>query len=138
MLVHGTCVNIAGAGVLLRGPSGSGKSDLALRLIDSGAQLVADDQVNLTNEHGNLLARAPAALAGLLEVRGLGLVRVEYVEQASIHMVVDLCPAEAVVRMPEAHHTDLEGISVALIRIAPMEASAPSKIRIALRHRIHV
>ncbi|MBN34781.1 MAG: serine/threonine protein kinase [Rhodospirillaceae bacterium] len=138
MLVHGTCVNIAGAGVLLRGPSGSGKSDLALRLIDSGAQLVADDQVNLTNEHGNLLARAPAALAGLLEVRGLGLVRVEYVEQASIHMVVDLCPAEAVVRMPEAQHTDLEGISVALIRIAPMEASAPSKIRIALRHRIHV
>ena len=73
--VHGTCIAIDGAGVLLRGPSGCGKSDLALRLIDGGAVLVADDRVSLEARAGDLVASAPDALAGLLEVRGVGIER---------------------------------------------------------------
>ncbi len=77
LLVHATAVAIEGEAVLLRGPSGSGKSDLALRLIDGGAQLVADDQTLLRRAGGRVLASAPPAIAGLLEVRGVGVVRVE-------------------------------------------------------------
>ena len=72
MMVHATCVAIGDRAVLLCGPSGSGKSDLALRLIDGGAQLVADDQVVLRAEGGRIVARAPEALAGRMEVRGIG------------------------------------------------------------------
>jgi HPr Serine kinase C-terminal domain len=74
LMVHGTVVAIDGGGVLLRGPSGRGKSDLALRLIDAGARLVADDQVLLQRSGMQVLARAPAVLAGLLEIRGVGIV----------------------------------------------------------------
>jgi len=76
--IHGTCVALSGLGVLLRGPSGSGKSDLALRLIDGGAKLVADDQVELAlDAAGRVMARAPATLSGLLEVRGIGPAKLE-------------------------------------------------------------
>src|SRR5690606_32729552 len=70
--IHATCVALGDTGILLRGRSGSGKSDLALRLIDGGALLVADDRVALSLEGGRVIARPPAALAGYLEVRGVG------------------------------------------------------------------
>ncbi|MEC8584968.1 MAG: HPr kinase/phosphatase C-terminal domain-containing protein, partial [Pseudomonadota bacterium] len=72
--VHGTCVAIDGAGVLLRGPSGGGKSDLALRLIDGGATLVGDDQLELSRVQDRVVARAPGPLQGQLEIRGIGIV----------------------------------------------------------------
>ena len=74
MQIHGSCASRDGAGVLVLGPAGSGKSDLVLRLLDRGFDLVADDRVEI--EHG--MARAPASLAGLIEVRGLGLLRLPY------------------------------------------------------------
>src|SRR5690606_18170052 len=74
LLIHATCVVIGEIGVILRGPSGSGKSDLALRLVDTGGLLVADDQVFLSVENGALVARAPPTISGKLEVRGLGIV----------------------------------------------------------------
>ena len=77
ILVHATAVAIDGRALLLRGPSGAGKSDLALRLIDAGARLIADDQSVLRREGGRLLAAVPAAIAGLIEVRGVGILRVE-------------------------------------------------------------
>ena len=76
--VHGTCVEIRGRAVLLRGPPGSGKSDLALRLIECGARLVADDRVVLHGEEGVLYAFTPPAIAGTIEVRGVGLLRVPF------------------------------------------------------------
>ena len=82
MLVHGTCIEIDGLGVLLRAPSGGGKSDLALRLIDDGAHLVADDQVQLTARAGRLVATAPLRISGRMEVRGLGIVEVPSVGRA--------------------------------------------------------
>ena len=101
--VHGTSVALDGEGVLLRGPSGCGKSDLALRLIDQGARLVADDQTELTLEDGDISMTAPATIAGQIEVRGLGLLRVPSVAAAPLRMVVDLVPSAAVERMPERY-----------------------------------
>jgi serine kinase of HPr protein (carbohydrate metabolism regulator) len=130
--VHGTTVAIEGAGVLLRGPSGSGKSDLALRLIDSGGILIADDRCVLALEDGRVIARAPATLRGRLEVRGLGIMTIPFHERAALVLVVDLAGL-VVERLPEAEFTDLLGIPVRCLRLAAFEASTPAKIRMALR-----
>lgn len=133
LLVHATCIDVAGSGVLLRGPSGSGKSDLALRLIDGGAWLVADDQVELTAADGTLHAAPPPVLAGLLEVRGLGLVRLPFAAHAPLRLAIDLTPAAEVERLPEERHCAYHGIILPLIRLAPFEAGAAAKVRLAVR-----
>ncbi len=132
VLVHASCVALGGRGVLLRGAPGAGKSDLALRLIEAGAVLVADDQVALSSDGGRLLAAPPATIAGLLEVRGVGIVRVEYLAECPVHLVVDLAPRDAVARMPEPATADLCGHRLARAALAPFEASAPAKVRLAL------
>ncbi len=99
--MHATCVALGRAAVLLRGPSGAGKSDLALRLIDAGARLVADDQVELAVEGGRLVARAPAAIAGKMEVRGVGIVPAPALTEAPVALIADLVPAGAAERLPE-------------------------------------
>ncbi|MDA8232912.1 MAG: HPr kinase/phosphatase C-terminal domain-containing protein [Magnetospirillum sp.] len=131
LLVHGTTVDIQGNGVLVRGPSGSGKSDLALRLIDSGATLVADDQTELFREGGSLSARAPATLAGLIEVRGVGIVRLPHRASAPVALVVDLVPADAVERLPMPANVRCLGVDVPLLRIAAFEVSTVAKVRLA-------
>jgi HPr kinase/phosphorylase len=130
--VHGTAVAIEGEGVLLRGPSGSGKSDLALRLIDAGARLVADDQTELTPAAHGLVARAPAAIAGQMEVRGIGILRVPTVSSAPLRLVVDLVTPERVERLPEPRFCEYLQCSLPLLALAPFEASAAAKIRLAL------
>ncbi len=132
-LVHGTCVAIDGAGVLLRGPPGSGKSDLALRLIDSGAVLVADDQVVLARADGEIRADAPDALRNRLEVRGIGIIGVR-TEPAPVALLVDLVPPEQVTRLPEREVELVEGIALPVLAMTPFEASAPAKLRRALTH----
>ena len=131
-MIHATCVAIAGNGILLRGPSGHGKSDLALRLIDGGAFLVADDQVVLETEAGCLVARAPAPIAGKLEVRGLGPVSVDSVPLAPIRLVVDLTPGEMIERLPEQQVASILGVSLPVMTLDPFHASAPAKVRVAL------
>lgn len=130
--IHASCVELAGVGVLLRGPSGAGKSDLALRLIDGGARLVADDRVALEAGDGVLYARAPDALHGLIEIRGLGLRRLPALERVRLGLVVDLVAPPAVERMPEADlRCTLEGVALPLVRLCPFEPSAPAKLRLA-------
>ena len=129
-LVHGTCVDVAGVGVLLRGPSGAGKSDLALRLIDGGARLVADDQVALSRDGADVRPAAPATIAGLIEVRGLGPIRLEATPGAPLRLVVDLVQGP-VERMPESEFVDLLGVALPLLRLNPFEASAAAKVRLA-------
>jgi HPr kinase/phosphorylase len=131
-LVHGTTVEIAGQGVLIRGPSGSGKSDLALRLIDGGARLVADDQTALAAEDGRLIARSPEAIAGLLEVRGIGVVRVPHQDGAPLALVVDLVAPDRVERLPEAGHAELLGQRIGRVALAAFEASTAAKVRLAM------
>jgi len=110
--IHASCVLLGGAGeafgappeagVLLKGPSGSGKSDLALRLIGRGGMLVADDRTELFRDGTALAARAPCALAGLLEIRGVGILELPYAASAKITFVIELVSQADVVRLPEA------------------------------------
>ncbi len=129
--IHVTCVALGGSGVVLRGPPGSGKSDLALRLIDGGARLVADDRIELDATAGKLFVSAPAAIAGLLEVRGLGVARVPNVERVRVAVVVDLVAADAIERLPEQATCELLGVSVPRVRVEPFAASACAKVRLA-------
>ncbi len=137
MLVHATTVLLDGAGVLLRGAPGSGKSDLALRLIDGGAALVSDDQTELVRDGDRLLARAPKAIAGRMEVRGLGIVEVRHAPAAPVVLAVDLVRPEAVERLPAGRTVDLLGLAIPLLSLAPFEASAPAKLRLAVVSQLH-
>ena len=132
MQVHATCVSLDGMGLLIRGPSGIGKSDLALRLIDTGARLVADDRVDLMISNNDVVARAPETLAGLLEVRGLGVLRFPFFDATIIHLVVDLANPKDVARLPERSITDLVGMDRPAVTLNPFEASAVTKVRLAL------
>lgn len=131
--VHATCVSIDGQGVLLRGPSGAGKSDLALRLLDSGAELVADDYTEVTRDGDQLRASAPAILHDLFEARGLGVLRLSAKASVFVAVIVDLVPESEVERMPADEHVAILGVSVPLFRLAAFEASAPAKVRLAVR-----
>lgn len=133
MMIHASCVAVDGAGILLRGPSGSGKSDLALRMIDEGARLVADDQVVIAQTDGQIVASAPDRLAGLIEVRGLGVIRIDPLAQAPLILVADLMATDAIERMPEPDSTQLLGIDLPLFRLDPFPASASAKLRLAAR-----
>jgi len=128
--VHACCVAIGGRGVLIAGASGRGKSDLALRLIDRGALLVSDDYTMLRADSGRLFGSAPAAIAGQLEVRGVGLVEMRPVPEAPLCLVADL-DAEAE-RLPERRSLSFLGQAIPLVAIAPLEASAPIKLELAL------
>jgi HPr kinase/phosphorylase len=131
--VHGTCVAFGARGVLIRGRSGSGKSDLALRLVADGARLVADDQVLIGKTGRDLVARAPKTIRGVMEVRGVGIVRVPTSASARLRLVVDLVPSHAVPRLPDPHWEEIAGVRVPSVALASFEASAPLKVRLALR-----
>ena len=133
VLVHGTAVAIDGAAILLRGAPGAGKSDLALRLIDCGARLVADDQAELRRTEDHIVVSAPTVIASLIEVRGLGILRVDAVAAAPLALLVDLVPPAEIERLPEGRCEEVLGLNVPVIALAPFEASAPAKLRLACR-----
>ena len=133
ILVHATAIAIGGGAVLLRGPSGSGKSDLALRLIDGGACLIADDQAELRREANGVMVTCPAAIAGLLEVRGLGILRLDAVAEAPLRLCVDLVPPGVVERLPDRSFVEFFALPVPRIALAASEVSAAAKIRLASR-----
>ncbi len=129
--VHGTGVLVGGAGVLISGPPGSGKSDLALRLIDGGATLIADDRIDLRAQDGAVVMSAPGEISGLLEVRGLGIHTLKAGGEARLGLTVDLAAREAVERLPQPQSRVVLGISIPLIRLYPFEVSAAAKVRLA-------
>ena len=135
IFVHATAIAIDRAGVLLLGASGSGKSDLALRLIDAGARLIADDQVILSRVGEKLIANAPTTLAGRIEARGIGILTLDggrLWRKMPIVMAVDLVEPDRIERLPENATRDFLGIAVKLIRLTPFEASAVAKLRFAV------
>jgi HPr kinase/phosphorylase len=132
LVVHATTVAVGGRAVLLRGPSGSGKSDLALRLIDAGGRLVADDRTELLRDGDAIWVRAPETIAGLIEVRGIGIQRVDALASATLALIVDLVAPEAIERLPQPRSEAILGLSIPLIALAPFEASASAKLRLAL------
>lgn len=135
MLLHASCVALDGKAVLITGPAGAGKSDLALRLIDGGAQLIADDQTALHIENGVLLASPPPAIAGLFEVRHVGLVKMPYVMSVPVALYVELAPPDAKLeRLPETDPVFLLDRPVPRLRLPSFAASTPAKIRAFLMH----
>ena len=139
-IVHGTCVALGLHAALLRGKSGAGKSDLALRFLampedeDGATRLVADDQVCLNACDEGVMTSPPANLTGLMEVRGLGIRTFPLVDVARLVVVCDLVPASNVPRMPADpwDRTTLAGTAIPVLKMAPFEASAPLKLRMAI------
>jgi len=132
LLVHATAIAIDGHALLLRGAAGSGKSDLALRLIDAGARLVADDQSELCRRGDSIIVCAPATIAGLFEVRGIGLFRLDALAEAPVALIVDLVPPDAIERLPTRQTATILGVVLPLIAVTPFEASVAAKLRLAL------
>ncbi|MBT3883183.1 MAG: aldolase [Rhodospirillaceae bacterium] len=130
--IPATAVAVNGMGVLLRGPSGSGKSDLALRLIDRGAQLIADDYVTAGETSGAVMLTPPATIAGMLELRGAGVAKFAYETNVPLALVVDLVRSEDVERMPEPEETTICGAPVPLMKLNGFDASAPIKVEMTL------
>ena len=140
-LVHGTCVALGNRAALLRGDSGCGKSDLALRFLALPGEgelrpaLVADDQV-WVEETGDdqATASAPGTIGGMIEVRGLGIAEMPFVAEVPLVLVCDLVEAEAVPRMPSDpwECTKIADVEIALLKLSAFEASAPLKLKMAL------
>ena len=118
---------------MLRGPSGSGKSDLALRLIDAGGRLVADDYTDVSEVGRRLVATAPPKVHGLLEVRGIGIVRLEAKPSARLIACVDLVRIEQVERMPLPEDVQILGISLPRFVVCAAEPSAVAKVALVVR-----
>lgn len=132
LLVHATAVAIDGRALLLRGPPGAGKSDLCLRLIDAGARLISDDQSELRRSGDRVLVRAPATIRGLLEVRGIGIIRLPPLDDVPLALIADLVAPDRVERLPEPRREPILGLAMPVVAIAPFEASAVAKLRAAV------
>jgi serine kinase of HPr protein (carbohydrate metabolism regulator) len=129
--VHASTVASEGRAVVILGPSGSGKSDLALRLLDRGFTLVSDDQTLVKKDGERLVASAPPNIAGKLEIRGIGIVDMQTVSDVPVALLVEL--TSEIQRLPdENRERPVLGIKLPLISIDAMTASAPSKVALAL------
>jgi serine kinase of HPr protein (carbohydrate metabolism regulator) len=129
--VHASTVANDGRAVVIMGPSGSGKSDLALRLLDRGFTLVSDDRTLLRRDGNRLIASAPANIAGKLEIRGIGIVDMDTASDIPVALLVEL--TSEIQRLPdENRERPVLGIKLPLISIDAMTASAPSKVALAL------
>lgn len=134
--VHATTVAIDGRAIVIRGESGAGKSDLALRLIDRGAQLLSDDYTHVETRDGQVIASPAPNITGLIEVRGLGPVEMPHTDQAPVALVVAIAPPsgpEPERYPPEGLSTRLCGVDLPLLHLRGLEASAPIKVELALK-----
>lgn len=129
--LHASSVALEGRAVLISGPSGSGKSDLSLRLLDRGFTLVSDDQTIIKKDGSRLVASAPQNIAGKLEIRGIGIVDVERIDNVPVALIVELMGE--IQRLPDdSRQRPILGVMLPLVTIDAMTASAPSKVAIAL------
>ena len=129
--IHASTVATGGRAVLITGPSGSGKSDLALRLLDRGFTLVSDDRTIVRRDGDHLVATSPPNIAGKLEIRGIGIVEMEHVGDVPVALIIEL--TSDIQRLPDdSRERPVLGVSLPLVSIDATTASAPSKVAIAL------
>lgn len=140
-IIHGSCVAVSSRGVLLLGKSGSGKSDLCLRLMASSGLLVADDQVVLRREGHYLIAGVQDRIRGLLEVRGVGIIRYPVASNVPVALVVNLVERDEVERLPTPVLYESQGLTIPMISLHGHDAASADKIHAALyalsRDRLH-
>ena len=129
-MVHATTVAKGGRGVIIAGRSGSGKSDLALRLIDRGFVLVSDDQTMIRKADGRLIASAPSTIKGKLEVRGVGIVEMANADSVAVCLWVEL--TNEIKRLPDGENRNVLGLEIPEIGLDALTASAPLKVELAL------
>ena len=129
-MVHATTVAKDGRGVVITGRSGSGKSDLALRLIDRGFVLVSDDQTIIGKSGANLVASAPETICGKIEVRGVGILNMTFVDSAAVSLWVEL--TNEIKRLPDDEKHMILGVEMPALRLDGLTASAPLKVELAL------
>jgi serine kinase of HPr protein (carbohydrate metabolism regulator) len=129
--VHASTVASDGRAVLISGPSGSGKSDLALRLLDRGFTLVSDDQTIVRREGDRLIASAPPTIKGKLEIRGVGIVEMDTLDDVPVALFVEL--TSEIMRLPDdRRERPVLGVSLPLVSVDALTASAASKVALAL------
>jgi len=135
--IEANCISVMGVGVLLFGPSGSGKSDLTLRLLSARSTfseepcvLVSDDQTIIWSEDLELYAGPPPQITGRLEVRGVGVLRFDHLEKAKVSLAIELVGKSEIERIPDigAHTISLCGVKIPKVKLTPFEASAPEKV----------
>lgn len=130
--IHASCISIGSRGVLLMGKSGSGKSDVALRLMARGGMLVADDQVILSEENGALIASVDPAIRGLIEIHGVGLVKFPVANNIPVRLAVHLVSLQEMEHIPSPQTYETLGVTIPLISIYGFDSSTPDKIYAAL------
>jgi len=133
--LHATCVAIQNKAVLISGKPGSGKSSLALHLIDRGAVLISDDQTFLVEEKGHLIAKAPSTFKGILEVRGVGLCSFPYEERAPFGLWVEICEEKVLERLPMPAFVEYYGIKLPLLKLLKDDPLAAIKVELKLDNK---
>ena len=137
MLFHASCVALGGSGLLLLGAPGAGKSALALRLMERGWMLVADDQVEISAASGNLTASPAPSLAGMVEIRGLGVFHSVPFAPARLAAVARLRPMAEIARLPSPRRWSAPGLELGQdlpeFALDPLDPAAPEKAAWALR-----
>lgn len=128
-IIHASCVSMNNKAILLIGDSGSGKSDLALRLIDGGAQLVSDDYVEITKEGDILIVAPPESIEGLIEMRGVGIMTMPFIRDTELKLAIKLVKCDEVERLPEPQFFDCLEHKIPLLSLYAFDASTPAKIR---------
>ena len=132
--IHGSSVALEDNGVLIIGNSGSGKSDLALRLIDSGGTLISDDQTLCLKKQNEIFLFSIAAIYGLLEIRNMGIIKVPYVENVKMKIIVSLVQKKTE-RLYPKNKKRLLGLNFPHLELEPNEISAVAKIKLKLNER---
>jgi len=130
--LHASCVAVGNKGVLLLGESGAGKSDLSLRLIDRGAKLVADDQVEMVRKGSAVTASSPQSIAGLIEVRGVGIFKMQALKNIPILLILQLAKREWIERLPYPEPYDCLGVQIPQLRVWAFEPSVAIKVEMAV------
>jgi HPr kinase/phosphorylase len=132
-VLHASCVEYADKGVLIFGPSGSGKSDLALRIIDAGGTLISDDYVEINAQENKLFASSVPNIEGMIEVRGIGLEKVCFISNHTIDLALELHDRNDIDRLPEDSFFEHEGIKVPLFKFDAFSLSALAKINLLVK-----